>query len=166
MKLKKIVITIFMSLYALIAGCAQHENESDRNGGNANSPEKFASPSGITATNEYGRGAKSDGQDTNRNEKPSRILTENADAIIIYFSRSGNTENLAKMIRNQTNADVLELTIANPYPENYEKSVERANQEREAGDFPEITTEFPDLSQYKRVYLQYRSSRCYGKMVS
>ncbi|TBL69088.1 hypothetical protein [Paenibacillus thalictri] len=53
---------------------------------------------------------KSDGQDTNKVEKPSRILTESADAIII---------------------------------ENYEESVERANREREAGDFPAITTEFP-----------------------
>lgn len=90
----------------------------------------------IVGTGQHGRGAKSDGQDTNSAEEPMRILTEDADAIVIYFSRSGNTENLVKMIYNETNADVLELTLSEPYPEDYDETVQRANQERDSGNFP------------------------------
>ncbi|PRY76520.1 hypothetical protein CLV38_13120 [Alkalibacterium olivapovliticus] len=81
-----------------------------------------------------------------REKAPMKVLTEDADSIIIYFSRSGNTENLVKMICNEMNADMLELTLSNPYPEDYDKTVERANEERDSGDFPEINTDMPDLS--------------------
>lgn len=118
---------------------------------------KSSSMAEIIGTNEYGRGAKSDGQDTNSNEIPMRILTEDGDSLIIYFSRSGNTENLAKMIQKQLNVDVLELTITNPYPGKYEKTVNRANQERESKYFPKINTKMPDFSQYRRIYLGYQT---------
>ncbi|OJG98875.1 hypothetical protein RV18_GL002737 [Enterococcus termitis] len=105
---------------------------------------------------EYGREAISDGNDTNANEEATRILTEEATSIIIYFSRSGNTENLARMIHNQNGADMLELSVVNPYPADYEASVDRANEERENQEFPEISTDIPDLSQYDTIYLGYQ----------
>lgn len=87
-----------------------------------------------------------DEESMHREKAPMKVLTEDADSLIIYFSRSGNTENLVKMICNEMNADMLELTLSNPYPEDYDKTVERANEERDSGDFPEINTDIPDLS--------------------
>ncbi|MGR2783792.1 flavodoxin [Bacillus subtilis] len=103
--------------------------------------------------NNYGRGAVSDGADTNADEEPVRILTEDATSIIIYFSRGGNTENVAQQIESFTGADVLELQMKNPYPADYEKTVDRATEERESGDYPELATQIPDLSQYDTVFL-------------
>lgn len=120
-------------------------------------PTSSSSSAEIVGTGQYGRGAKSDGQDTNRTAEPMQILTEGTDAIIIYFSRSGNTENLVKMIYNETNADVLELTLSEPYPEDYDETVERANEERDSGNFPELNTEMSDLSQYERIFLGYQT---------
>ncbi|MHD0384880.1 flavodoxin [Enterococcus faecium] len=105
---------------------------------------------------QYGRGAASDGADTNE-EEATRILTADSKSIIIYFSRSGNTENLARMIHNENQADVLELAVENPYPADYEEAVERANEERENQDYPEISTEIPDFGQYDRIYLGYQT---------
>ncbi|HEX5351183.1 MAG TPA: hypothetical protein VFW58_06115 [Trichococcus sp.] len=161
--MKKILYIALASGFFL-AGCTGNGEENSVN--QANKFEKnqssieqstFSSSVEIVGTGQYGRGAKSDGQDTNSVEKPMRILTQDADALIIYFSRSGNTENLVKMIYNETNADVLELTLSEPYPEDYEETVERANEERDSGNFPEINTEMPDLSQYDRIFLGYQT---------
>ncbi|MFD1171772.1 flavodoxin family protein [Oceanobacillus picturae] len=103
--------------------------------------------------NNYGRGAVSDGADTNADEEPVRILTEKASSIIIYFSRGGNTENVAQQIASFTDADVLELQVEKPYPSDYEETVDRADEERESGDFPTLATQIPDLSQYDMVFL-------------
>lgn len=109
----------------------------------------------IHPTKQYGRGAKSDGHDTNSEEAATRILTNNTNSIVIYFSRSGNTENMAHMIKDETKSDILELEVTNPYPANYEKTVERANNERETENFPTLSTAVPDFSQYKSVYIGY-----------
>ena len=159
--MKKKLLLIFSGLF-LLAACAGNGDEETMNRENEeNRMEQTdsvsSSPMEIVGTNEYGRGAESDGQDTNQDEEPMKILTEQADSIIIYFSRSGNTENLVKMIHNETNADILELTLVNPYPEDYEETVERANEERETNNFPEISTDIPNLSPYNHIYLGYQT---------
>ena len=159
--MKKKLLLIFSGLF-LLAACAGNGDEETMNRENEeNRMEQTdsvsSSPMEIVGTNEYGRGAESDGQDTNRDEEPMKILTEQADSIIIYFSRSWNTENLVKMIHNETNADILELTLVNPYPEDYEETVERANEERETNNFPEISTDIPNLSPYNHIYLGYQT---------
>lgn len=102
-----------------------------------------------------GYGVPSDGADTNARNQPSRQLTKNAKSIIIYFSRSGSTELLAAKLAERTNADVLEIVIAKPYPGNYQQTLSRANRERLNQDYPELAMQVPDLSQYEIVYLGY-----------
>ncbi|WP_235805136.1 flavodoxin family protein [Companilactobacillus tucceti] len=102
-----------------------------------------------------GAGTISDGMDTNKNSHPTRKLTDSAKNIVIYFSRSGSTELLASKIAKKTNADILEITVKDPYPSNYPKTLSRANFERENMDYPELNMELPNLDQYKTVYLGY-----------
>ncbi|MGQ2373865.1 flavodoxin family protein [Companilactobacillus zhachilii] len=102
-----------------------------------------------------GAGTTSDGMDTNKSNQPTRKLTDSAENIIIYFSRSGSTELLASKIEKEINADILEITVKNPYPSNYPKTLARANFERENMDYPELDMELPNLDQYKTVYLGY-----------
>lgn len=165
MILKKISRILFVGCFLLV-GCNKNgdENYMNQDTGVKNSrtsieqtvSNSFASNE-IVGTDEYGRGARSDGRDTNSQVKPVKILTKDADSLIIYFSRSGNTENLAKMIYLETQADVLELTLLEPYPSNYEQTVNRANQERESDNFPKISTEIPNLVQYQQIYLGYQT---------
>lgn len=74
---------------------------------------------------------------------------------MIYFSRSGSTQLLAQEIAETASADLLELTVDETYPSDYAETVSRANEERESGDYPAITTDVPDLGQYDTVYLGY-----------
>ncbi|KRN98871.1 flavodoxin family protein [Companilactobacillus kimchiensis] len=102
-----------------------------------------------------GYGMPSDGKDTNSQNQPTRKLTKNAKSIIIYFSRSGSTELLASKIAQETDADILEIVVKDSYSGNYQKTLSRANSERESENYPELNMSVPDLSQYQNVYLGY-----------
>ena len=106
---------------------------------------------------ENGYGTPSDGQDTNRDGQPVRKLTKDAKSIIIFWSRSGSTKLLASKIARETDADILEITLRNPYPANYRKTLSRANRERIQNDPPELEMQLPDLSQYDTIYLGYQA---------
>ncbi|GEO57156.1 flavodoxin [Companilactobacillus bobalius] len=99
-----------------------------------------------------GRGAVSDGKDTNENQAPTRILEGNK-TIIIYFSRSGNTEKQVRLAQKILKTDVYELVITNPYPSDYQTTVNRATQERENHDWPTLEGKIPDLSKYDTILL-------------
>ncbi|WP_434432440.1 flavodoxin [Lactiplantibacillus paraplantarum] len=103
----------------------------------------------------HGAGTSSDGMDTNASNQPTRRLTKQARSIIIYFSRSGSTELLAKQIAKETQADILEIVVKEPYDSNYQQTLARANSERETANYPELNMQVPDLSQYQTVYLGY-----------
>lgn len=103
MKWKIIISSFAVSL--LLTGCQLNERSEESSMSNnrsdsSNVARRSENNLPLKET-EYGRGATSDGNDTNANEEATRILTEEATSIIIYFSRSGNTENLARMIHNQ-----------------------------------------------------------------
>lgn len=102
-----------------------------------------------------GYGTPSDGNDTNSQNTPTRKLTKDAKSIIIYFSRSGSTELLASKVAEQTDSDILEIVVKDSYSGNYQKTLSRANSERENEDYPELNMAVPDLSQYQTVYLGY-----------
>lgn len=103
-------------------------------------------------TNTMGRGAVSDGHDTNRKNAPTRILTGQT-TLIIYFSRSGNTEKQVLLAQQILPTDVYELTVADPYPANYQAAVRRATTEREAQHWPALTGQLPDLAHYTTILL-------------
>ncbi|WEV40116.1 flavodoxin [Lactobacillus sp. ESL0681] len=103
---------------------------------------------------QYGRGAISDGCDTNALVAPTRKLSSNATTIIIYFSRSGNTERQAQVAAEYLAADLYELVACEPYPANYRASVDRATREREAQAWPALkSADIPNLMQYQTVLL-------------
>lgn len=106
---------------------------------------------------ENGYGTPSDGQDTNRDGQPVRKLTKDAKSIIIFWSCSGSTKLLASKVACETGADILEITLRNPYPANYRKTLNRANCERIQNDSSELEMQLPDLSQYDTIYLGYQT---------
>ena len=74
-------------------------------------------------------------------------------ALIIYYSRTGNTEALARMIQARTGADLLRLDVKEPYAESYGAMTNIAREERASGKRREIKTTIPDLSAYDTIWL-------------
>lgn len=62
-------------------------------------------------------------ENTLQTEKTSEPETEaGSNALIVYFSWSGNTEAVANEIQIQTGADIFEITPADPYTDDYDFS--------------------------------------------
>lgn len=133
-----------LSVIVVLSGCQMN---------NQNEESTIESSATTNESDNFGRGAISDGKDTNANEVSTKKLSNSAKSIVIYFSRSGHTEELAKEISETTNSDILELQVKDPYPSNYEETVDRATYERENELYPELSTDIPDLTQYQTVIL-------------
>lgn len=75
-------------------------------------------------------------------------------AVIIYYSRSGNTEKLAKKIQSSLNCDILKIEPEEAYG-NYIISCLRVMKENTQKITPGFLTEIPDLTDYDTVFLGY-----------
>lgn len=73
-------------------------------------------------------------------------------ALIAYFSWSGNTEAVAQEIQNQTGADLFEIVPAEPYTDDYDELLDIAREEQSSDARPAIA-DTVDLSGYDTVYL-------------
>ena len=72
--------------------------------------------------------------------------------LIAYYSHSGNTEELAELIRTETGGALFEIKPAVPYPSAYQAVVGQAKEEIRAGFRPEIG-EPADVGPYDVVFV-------------
>ena len=86
-------------------------------------------------------------------------------SLVVYFSRGdenynvgsvevGNTELLAKEIVSRVGADEFKVVPVNPYPSDYQETVEIATKEVENGLRPEYAGDV-DISEYDTIFLGY-----------
>lgn len=73
--------------------------------------------------------------------------------LVAYFSRSGNTRVVAGLLKRSLNADLFEIQLENPYPEDYLATVEQARQERDRSVEPSLKAKVPDMARYATVFL-------------
>lgn len=74
--------------------------------------------------------------------------------LIIYFTSSGTTKRAAEDIKKYTNADMIELLGAVPYPTEYEKVGERGKEELDQNIHPAIDPNtIPDVSKYDEIFI-------------
>lgn len=73
--------------------------------------------------------------------------------LIIYYSRSGHTREVAKKIQAQTGGDLLEIETAAPYPREYADVVQQAKQEIEGDYKPELKTKVENIASYDVVFI-------------
>ncbi len=80
-------------------------------------------------------------------------ITPKGDVLIVYLSRTKNTETVAKIIQKQVGGKLVELELVNPYPENYKEIVAQVDRENEEGFLPELKTKINDLDSYGTIFL-------------
>lgn len=76
-------------------------------------------------------------------------------SLIVYFSWSGNTKNLAQTIQSQTNADIFEIEAVVPYGDDYDTVVDLAQEEQRADARPAITNQIENINEYDVIYVGY-----------
>ncbi len=73
--------------------------------------------------------------------------------LIVYLTRTGNTEAVAKMIRESTGGDLIALELENPYPKDYQRTVKQVDEENEKGFLPTLKTKIANPRQYNTIFL-------------
>src|SRR3954453_1183092 len=73
--------------------------------------------------------------------------------LVAYFTRSGNTRVIAGQLHRDLHADLFEILPAQPYPDDYEQTVEQARQERDRGYEPPLKATVPNIRSYDMVFL-------------
>ena len=82
----------------------------------------------------------------------------NRQYLVLFTSRSGNTEEIAHEIRTQLDCDMLEVEPETAYEEEYNAMLERAREELEAiqqGQYPAIKTFMDDFDNYDLIFVGY-----------
>lgn len=75
--------------------------------------------------------------------------------LVLYYSQTGNTKVVAEEICNRLGADIEEIVPVKPYDGDFQATIERSMQEREAGVIPEIKAPSSDIKAYDIVFLGY-----------
>lgn len=87
--------------------------------------------------------------------EPEPDAADGSNALVVYFSWSGNTENVANAIAEQTGADVFEIVPEEAYTSDYNTLLDIAIEEKESGARPAIAGSIEDISQYDVIYVGY-----------
>jgi flavodoxin len=73
--------------------------------------------------------------------------------LIVYLSRTNNTQVLAEMIQRFVGGDLVRLELQEPYPDNYERIVQKVARENETGFLPPLKNEFDDLANFDVIFV-------------
>jgi flavodoxin len=151
---------LMLVMMICIAGCGTSQGNDTQEQTTQNSTSTETSTDAKTETDSTEReSAPSDVQESDDTE------TTGSDILVVYFSRTGeqytvgvidegNTAIVAKMIADQTGADLFEvLPIDDHYPMTYAELTDVAKQEQNNNARPEYAGEVPDLSQYDTIFI-------------
>ena len=73
--------------------------------------------------------------------------------LVVYYSRSGNTREVANQIHQSVGGDIVEIQTVNPYPADYRETTALAKKELESGYKPPIKTKVANIGSYDIVFL-------------
>lgn len=73
--------------------------------------------------------------------------------LIAYFSWGGNTEGIAEEIQSQTDADLFEITLVNPYSTDYNTVLDEAQRDQNEQARPELATHVENMDEYDTILL-------------
>ena len=83
----------------------------------------------------------------------SQDQIDTSKALIIYFTRTGNTELFANYIKEKMNIELFKILPAYPYPEDNDEMSKVCQEEQSSNARPEIKDPLTDVSEYDTILL-------------
>ena len=80
---------------------------------------------------------------------------EGGGTLIAYFSWSGNTEQVAQILAEQTGGDLFEMEPATPYTDDYGELLDIAQQEQADDARPALASSVENWDRYDRIFVGY-----------
>jgi len=116
----------------------------------------------AVALSACGSSAGEEGQEPNLpeqpGENPSNPSTGDEHYLVLYSSRTNNTERVAKAIQQMLDCDIMEVEPQTPYDDDYNSMLNRAQTELAAirqGTYPAIKTNVDNFDKYDVVFVGY-----------
>lgn len=81
--------------------------------------------------------------------------SDNENVLIAYFSWGGNTAGIAGEIQRQTGADLFEITLVNPYSNDYNTVLDEAQRDQNEQARPELANHIENMEDYDVIILGY-----------
>ncbi|MDR1615111.1 MAG: flavodoxin [Campylobacteraceae bacterium] len=75
--------------------------------------------------------------------------------LIAYFSWGGNTKTIAEYIHEAAGGDMFEIKTLQPYPKEYNPTVDTAKEEQRLNARPKLSATIDNMSGYDTVFLGY-----------
>lgn len=79
-------------------------------------------------------------------EKTSNVL-------IVYYSRSGNTQTMAKMIQTETGGDMIAISLVKDYSADYGQLVKQYKEEVRTKKWPAIKAHISNMEKYDYIFI-------------
>ena len=98
-----------------------------------------------------------DGEEGDKNEG-GNVEGDNGRYLVLYCSRTGNTERMAQTIQSTLDCDMIVVEPKTPYEDDYNAMLDRAQAELDAidqGNYPAITTSVESSDEYDIVFIGY-----------
>ena len=84
---------------------------------------------------------------------PNKNAKKMDKALIVYYSWSGNTRQIAQYIREFADADIFEIKPAKPYPADYDECVKQAETDIKANRRPPLAQMPANLADYGIIFV-------------
>lgn len=88
-------------------------------------------------------------------QNPANAYAAGEKMLILYFSHSGNTENIARFIGQNTQSTVYRILPQVPYPQNYNETLNLTEQEYRQNRRPQFAGTLPNFDDYQTVFVGY-----------
>lgn len=89
-------------------------------------------------------------EDNNSSENSS--INNDSKVLIVYYSRTGNTEELAKIISDKVNGDLFKIETVKEYPSEYQEMTDVAQEEKNNNTRP-VIKETRSVREYDTVFI-------------
>ncbi|MHC2993493.1 flavodoxin [Pontibacter sp. HJ8] len=73
--------------------------------------------------------------------------------LIVYLSRTNNTKAIAELIHKQVGGTLVALELDQPYPDDYQATVQQVAEENETGYLPPLKTKIESMQKYDVVFI-------------
>ena len=123
-----------------------------------NTSEPPASVSGSTAEETPApTGTETPAEEPSEEPAESETSTtgDSSSVLITYFSWSGNTEQVAQIIQQETGGDLFEIAPATAYTDDYNELLDIAQQEQSDDARPELAGQVENWEQYDTIFVGY-----------
>lgn len=163
--MKRIITLLLASCMAFgLAACGNTQTNEPTASQESTTPQADSAVENESDTQQESFGTEND---SSEEEQEETDMTEGGSNILVaYFSlageqyqvgvvEEGNTSIIARMIAEQTGADLFEIEPVTPYPETYSCLLEVSQEEMGSDARPEIAGTVENMDQYDTVFIGY-----------